>query len=220
MPKNGMTLKYDCEQVTTLLSSAWAEKVQWLERRESLVFARPGDVQFLSALLDDAARRGGIWHIPERPSLRVCVQMGRRDTSGRLRMSLRVESSIEVVIEELVPSRELPAGGLNTVPEVLDYVCMHCTDGLRKLSAMLTPPPADLALQFMPVDVVRGEVIDDPNLDEVERQAIHGATDDAIANAVLASWPYVEDQFYDLHDSLQELTKRALLAGPECREGR
>lgn len=67
-----------------------------------------------------------------------------------------------------------------------------------------------LAERVIPVDALRAESEDDPNLSDAERALLKSATDEQAKSALDEAWSVVEETFFSLHDELQEQAKYIL----------
>ena len=212
-----VTVHFDRDATTALLADPAADYAGRLDAldlddrandHESLAFLR-----LLLAEMSSAE----LWKVEGRDGVRVsaygeftCDGEGfRSDDYLTLSILLNDTGMCDTGIASL---RDLPLGDSPTVLDVLDAVDSYFNEQIRRLASLPMPPaPTSLALSVFPVSVVRSGETDDPALTDAEQALLRDASDEAIAAAIEAAWPAVEDRYYSIHDELQDAAKRAVL---------
>ncbi|MDN5759107.1 MAG: hypothetical protein L0H59_11330 [Tomitella sp.] len=102
---------------------------------------------------------------------------------------------------------------------ILTGISMKLTgiaNSLASLFAATTPEPS-IEQRVVPIDGIRAEADDNPNLTKTERAALINATDTQIADALAANWRPIEDQFFAVHDELQAAAVSTLTAAANAQ---
>lgn len=106
-----------------------------------------------------------------------------------------------------------PATAVGILDGIARLLARIANDLASLFAATMPEPPVEQ--RVVPIDGIRAEADDNPNLTETERAALSNATDTQIADALAAHWRGVEDLFFQVHDELQSDAVSALTDAAE-----